>query len=71
MQNFFDLADFSREQVIELLTLADRLQKKPEPQALAGPRHFTVIVFPLVSTAASPPRSHGSYTMLPCIAAWP
>src|ERR1043165_911593 len=36
MNNFLDLADYSREQVIELLTLADRLQKKPEPQALAG-----------------------------------
>ena len=36
MNNFLDLADLSREQVVELLALAERLQKKPEPQALAG-----------------------------------
>ena len=36
MNNFLDLADLSREQVVELLALAERLQQKPEPQALAG-----------------------------------
>jgi len=36
MKRFFDLADFSREQVVELLQLAQRLVEHPEPQALAG-----------------------------------
>ena len=36
MNNFLDLADLSREQVVELLALAERLQTRPEPQALAG-----------------------------------
>ena len=36
MKNFLDLADLSREQIVELLQLAERLQSRPEPQALAG-----------------------------------
>jgi N-acetylornithine carbamoyltransferase len=36
MNRFFDLADFSREQVLDLLALAQRLQDRPETQALAG-----------------------------------
>ena len=36
MQRFLDLSDFTREQVIELLDLAARLQTHPEPRALAG-----------------------------------
>ena len=36
MKRFFDLADFSREQVVDLLTLAQRLVERPEPHALAG-----------------------------------
>jgi len=36
MSNLLDLADFQREQVVELLALAERLAQKPEPQALAG-----------------------------------
>ena len=36
MNNFLDLADLQREQVVELLSLAERLAQKPEPQALAG-----------------------------------
>jgi len=36
MQRFLDLADFSRDQVVDLLDLARRLQERPEPQALAG-----------------------------------
>src|SRR5207302_10884950 len=42
-----------------------------EPQALAGPRHRTWILFPVVSIAAIPPCSHGSYTVLPWTAAAP
>jgi N-acetylornithine carbamoyltransferase len=36
MRDFYDLADFEREQIHELLTLTTRLCEKPEPQALAG-----------------------------------
>lgn len=53
MNNFLDLADFSREQVIELLTLADRLQKKPEPQALAGKILGLLFFNPSLRTLAS------------------
>ena len=53
MHNFFDLADFSREQVIELLTLAERLQKKPEPQALAGKILGLLFFNPSLRTLAS------------------
>jgi N-acetylornithine carbamoyltransferase len=53
MHNFFDLADFSREQIIELLTLADRLQRKPEPQALAGKILGLLFFNPSLRTLAS------------------
>ena len=36
MNRFMDLADLSRDEVVDLLALAQRLQDKPEPQALAG-----------------------------------
>jgi N-acetylornithine carbamoyltransferase len=36
MNRFLDLADFSREEVVDLLALAQRLQDRPEPAALAG-----------------------------------
>jgi len=36
MKRFLDLADFSREDIVELLALSQRLQDQPEPQALAG-----------------------------------
>src|SRR5215218_5436794 len=36
MKRFLDLADFSREEVVDLLALAQRLQDRPEPTALAG-----------------------------------
>ncbi len=36
MNRFLDLADFSRDQVVDLLDLARRLQQHPEPSALAG-----------------------------------
>jgi N-acetylornithine carbamoyltransferase len=36
MKNFLDLADFERDQVVDLLALADRLRERPEPAALAG-----------------------------------
>lgn len=36
MENFGDLADFSASEINELLTLASRLDEKPEPRALEG-----------------------------------
>ncbi len=36
MKRFLDLADFSREEIVGLLDLAQRLVDRPEPQALAG-----------------------------------
>jgi len=36
MKRFLDLADFSREEITDLLALAQRLIERPEPQALAG-----------------------------------
>ena len=36
MKNFLDLADHPRETILELLALAARLERHPEPQALAG-----------------------------------
>jgi N-acetylornithine carbamoyltransferase len=36
MKRFMDLADFSREQVVDLLALAQSLQDHPQPRALAG-----------------------------------
>jgi len=36
MNRFLDLADFTREEVVDLIALARRLQERPEPQALTG-----------------------------------
>jgi N-acetylornithine carbamoyltransferase len=36
VKNFLDLADLGRDQVVDLLALADRLRERPEPTALAG-----------------------------------
>ena len=33
MKRFLDLADFSREDVLELIALAQRLEAHPEPSA--------------------------------------
>ena len=53
MQNFLDLADLSREQVVELLALAERLQHRPEPQALAGKILGLLFFNPSLRTLAS------------------
>src|SRR6186713_3435257 len=53
MNNFFDLADFQREQVVELLALAERLAQKPEPQALAGKILGLLFFNPSLRTLAS------------------
>jgi N-acetylornithine carbamoyltransferase len=53
MQNFLDLADLSREQVVDLLALAERLQTRPEPQALAGKILGLLFFNPSLRTLAS------------------
>jgi len=53
MSNFIDLADYEREQVIELLELAERLAQKPEPQALAGKILGLLFFNPSLRTLAS------------------
>lgn len=53
MKNFLDLADFTREQVLDLLALARRLQQHPEPQALAGRLLGLLFMNPSLRTLAS------------------
>ena len=36
MKRFLDLADFTREEIVDLLRLSQRLVAQPEPQSLAG-----------------------------------
>ena len=36
MKRFMDLADFERDEVVELLALAQRLKDHAQPDALAG-----------------------------------
>ena len=53
MNRFLDLADFSRDQVLDLLALAQSLQDKPQPQALAGKILGLVFFNPSLRTLAS------------------
>jgi len=53
MNNFLDLADLQREQIVELLALAERLAQKPEPQALAGKILGLLFFNPSLRTLAS------------------
>ncbi len=53
LQRFVDLADFSPDEVRELLALASRLQSHPEPQALAGRILGLVFLNPSLRTLAS------------------
>src|SRR6202789_4470925 len=53
MNRFLDLADFSRDQVIDLLALAQSLQDKPQPQALVGKILGLVFFNPSLRTLAS------------------
>ncbi|MBS0367367.1 MAG: N-acetylornithine carbamoyltransferase [Proteobacteria bacterium] len=53
LQRFLDLADLTREEVLELLALAARLERHPEPRALAG-RILGLLFFnPSLRTLAS------------------
>src|SRR5450755_1209980 len=53
MKRFLDLADFTREQVRDLLALAQTLQDKPQHQALAGKILGLVFFNPSLRTLAS------------------
>jgi N-acetylornithine carbamoyltransferase len=53
MKRFLDLADFGREQIVDLLQLAQSLQDKPQPQALAGKVLGLVFFNPSLRTLAS------------------
>lgn len=53
MKRFVDLAELSRDEVIDLLALAARLERHPEPQALAGRILGLVFFNPSLRTLAS------------------
>jgi N-acetylornithine carbamoyltransferase len=53
MKSFYDLADLPAEQVQELLTLAGRLQKNPEPRALEGKVLSLLFLSPSLRTLSS------------------
>jgi N-acetylornithine carbamoyltransferase len=53
MKRFLDLDDFTRDQVRDLLALAQSLQDKPEPRALAGKILGLVFFNPSLRTLAS------------------
>src|SRR5471032_394187 len=53
MKRFLALADFSREEVLDLLALAQALQDKPDPRALAGKILGLVFFNPSLRTLAS------------------
>jgi N-acetylornithine carbamoyltransferase len=53
MKRFLDLADFSREQIVDLLALAQSLQDKPDHRALLGKVLGLVFFNPSLRTLAS------------------
>jgi N-acetylornithine carbamoyltransferase len=53
MKRFLDLADFSREEILDLLALARHLEQYPEPRALAGKILGLVFFNPSLRTLAS------------------
>ena len=53
MKRFLDLADFTRDEIVDLLALARRLEQHPEPHALAGRVLGLVFFNPSLRTLAS------------------
>lgn len=53
MRRFVDLADLARDEVLDLIALANHLQQHPEPQALAGRILGLVFFNPSLRTLAS------------------
>jgi N-acetylornithine carbamoyltransferase len=53
MRRFLDLADFEREEILDLLALAQSLRTNPEPRALAGKVLGLLFMNPSLRTLAS------------------
>lgn len=53
MQHFNDFADFDVSEIKELLALASRLDKKPEPRALEGKVLSLLFLSPSLRTLVS------------------
>jgi N-acetylornithine carbamoyltransferase len=53
MKRFMDLMDFSREEILDLLALAQALQDRPQPRALAGKILGLLFFNPSLRTLAS------------------
>ena len=53
MKRFLDLADFSRDEIVDLIALARQLQKHPEPRALAGKILGLLFMNPSLRTLSS------------------
>ncbi len=53
MKRFLDLADFEREEILDLLALAESLRNKPQRQALAGKVLGLLFMNPSLRTLAS------------------
>src|SRR5271170_4699215 len=53
MKRFLDLAEFKREEILDLLALAQSLKDRPQPQALAGKILGLVFFNPSLRTLAS------------------
>lgn len=53
MKNFLDLADFQRDEIVDLLAFSDRLRERPEPAALAGKVLGLLFFNPSLRTLAS------------------
>jgi N-acetylornithine carbamoyltransferase len=53
MRRFNDLADFSREEILDLIALAARLDAKPEPRALEGKVLSLLFLSPSLRTLSS------------------
>jgi N-acetylornithine carbamoyltransferase len=75
MKRFLDLADFSREELLTLLELARRLERQPEPRALAGKilglLFFNPSLRTLASLQAAMARLGGSsFVINPCQGSW-
>jgi N-acetylornithine carbamoyltransferase len=53
MRRFNDLADFSRDEILDLISLAKRLDEKPEPRALEGKVLSLLFLSPSLRTLSS------------------
>jgi N-acetylornithine carbamoyltransferase len=53
MDRFLDLADYTRDEIVDLLALAQRLQDRPEPRALEGRILGLLFLNPSLRTLAS------------------